>query len=57
MIFTMTDLKLYAINGSAFLASCCEFLEPTLKILLLTSTLGYTLHKWWKLNKDKNNKK
>ena len=57
MMLTMTDLKLYAINGSAFLASCCEFIEPTLKILLLTATLGYTLHKWWKLNKDKKNKK
>ena len=56
MMLTITDLKLYAINGSAFLVSCCEFIEPTLKILLLASTLGYTLHKWWKLHKNKNKK-
>jgi len=57
MILTMTDLKLYAINGSAFLVSCCDYLEPTLKILLLSATLGYTIHKWLKLHKDKQNKK
>ena len=53
MTLTITDLKLYAINGSAFLVSCFDYLEPTLKILLLTATLGYTLHKWWKLRKNK----
>ena len=57
MVLTITDLKLYAINGSAFLVSCCDYLEPTLKILLLSATLGYTIHKWLKLHKDKQNKK
>ena len=54
MMLTITDLKLYAINGSAFLVSCCDYLEPALKILLLASTLGYTVHKWYKLHKKKN---
>ncbi len=48
------SIKLYAVNTGAFAASCCDWLEPTLKILLLGATLGYTLHKWYLLKKDKN---
>ena len=48
------DLKLYAMNGTAFLVSYLDYLEPMLKILLLAATLGYTLHKWYKLYKKKN---
>jgi hypothetical protein len=48
------DLKLYAVNGTAFLVSCSDYLEPMLKILLLAATLGYTVHKWYKLYKGKN---
>tara|TARA_R110000744_G_scaffold215963_2_gene334757 strand:+ start:401 stop:571 length:171 start_codon:yes stop_codon:yes gene_type:complete len=48
------DLKLYAINSTAFLVSYSDYLEPMLKILLLAATLGYTLHKWYKLYKKKN---
>ncbi len=47
----LTDVKLYIANGSAFMASCCDFLEPTLKILLLAATLGYTLNRWYVLRK------
>ena len=47
----LTDVKLYIANGSAFMASCCDFLEPTLKVLLLTATLGYTLNRWYVLRK------
>ena len=47
------DIKLLAVNAGAFVVSCCEFLEPMLKILLLAATLGYTLHKWYKLYKKK----
>ncbi len=48
------DGKLIAINSGAFMASCCDWIEPTLKILLLTATLGYTLHKWWVLKKEQD---
>ena len=41
------SVKLYAVNTGAFAASCCDWMEPTLKILLLGATLGYTLHKWY----------
>ncbi len=47
----LTDVKLYIANGSAFMASCCDFLEPTLKVLLLAATLGYTLNRWYVLRK------
>jgi hypothetical protein len=47
----ISDIKLYIANGSAFMASCCDFLEPTLKILLLAATLGYTLNRWYVLRK------
>ncbi len=48
------SVKLYAVNTGAFAASCCDWMEPTLKILLLAATLGYTLHKWYLLKKNKN---
>jgi hypothetical protein len=47
------DIKLLAVNGGAFAVSCCDYLEPMLKILLLAATLGYTLHKWYRLYKKK----
>jgi type III secretory pathway component EscU len=43
------DLKLYILNAGAFSVSMMEWLEPLLKITLLSVTIGYTLHKWWKL--------
>ena len=48
-------LKIYALNTGAFMASCCDWLEPTLKILLLAATLGYTLNRWYVLRKKKKN--
>ena len=47
-------IKVYALNTGAFMASCCDWMEPTLKILLLGATLGYTLHKWYFLKKSKD---
>ena len=47
-------IKVYALNAGAFMASCCDWMEPTLKILLLVATLGYTLHKWYFLKKSKD---
>ncbi len=49
------SVKVYAINTGAFMASCCDWLEPTLKIALLGATLGYTLHKWYFLRKEQKN--
>jgi len=43
------DLKLYILNAAAFSISMMDWLEPVLKITLLLVTIGYTLHKWWKL--------
>ena len=48
------DVKIYAANVGAFSVSCFDWLEPTLKVLLLGATLGYTLHRWWLLKKGKN---
>jgi len=48
------DLKLYCLNITSFTAACMDWLEPTLKILLLGATLGYTVHKWYLLKKDKD---
>ena len=48
------DIKIYAANVGAFSVSCFDWLEPTLKVLLLGATLGYTLHRWWLLKKGKD---
>ena len=48
------DLKLYCLNITSFTAACMDWLEPTLKILLLGATLGYTMHKWYLLKKGKD---
>jgi len=50
-----TDIEIYAANMGAFAFSCCDWLEPTLKVLLLTATLGYTLNRWYVLRKKKKN--
>ena len=41
------SIKVYAINTGAFMVSCCDWLEPTLKIALLGAT-------WYLLKKSKN---
>jgi len=51
---SIDDLKLYCLNITSFTAACSDWLEPTLKILLLSATLGYTMHKWYLLKKEKN---
>ena len=50
------DIKIYAANVGAFSVSCFDWLEPTLKVLLLGATLGYTIHRWWLLKKGKDEK-
>ena len=47
----MEDMRLYLLNAGAFTVSMMDWLEPFLKITLLIVTIGYTLHKWYKLKK------
>lgn len=47
----MEDIKLYLLNAGAFTVTMMDWLEPVLKITLLIVTIGYTMHKWYKLKK------
>ena len=47
------DLKLYLLNASSFALASLNWVEPMLEILLLTLTIGYTVHKWRLLHKKK----
>jgi len=47
----MQDIKLYLLNAGAFTVTMMDWLEPVLKITLLVVTIGYTMHKWYKLKK------
>jgi len=47
------DLKLYCLNITSFTVASFDWLEPVLKVTLLILTIGYTIHKWWKLKNDK----
>jgi hypothetical protein len=50
----LTDLKIYGMNIGAFALSLTE-IEAILKVMVLAVTIGYTIHKWWLMNKRKNN--
>ena len=55
----MSDIKLYAINGIS-LAMSFAHIDTVLKIVLLSASIGYTLQRWYLLDKerrDKNNGK
>ena len=52
------NLRLYAINASVLSVSLAD-LDVILKIVLVSVTIGYTIHRWYLLNKnskDENNK-
>ena len=49
----MEDVKLYLLNASSFALAALNWVEPMLEILLLTLTIGYTVHKWLLLHKKK----
>lgn len=49
---TLTDLKIYGLNLGAFAISMTE-VELILKITVLVVTIGYTIQKWYLMNKDK----
>ena len=48
----LTDLKIYGLNLSAFAISMTE-VELFLKITVLVVTIGYTIQKWYLMNKEK----
>ena len=47
-----TDLKVLTFNAATMALSFSE-LEEILKILLLVASIGYTLQKWWIINKKR----
>jgi hypothetical protein len=51
----MEDLKLYLINLSTMIISFTE-VDMLLKFMLLVSSIGYTLNKWYNLRKNGKNK-
>ena len=51
---SISDNKLYAMNASAIGVTTFTQIEDGLKIFLLLITIGYTLTKWVKLKKKKN---
>tara|TARA_Y100000114_G_scaffold52738_1_gene48137 strand:- start:362 stop:517 length:156 start_codon:yes stop_codon:yes gene_type:complete len=48
-MIAIDDLKLYCLNITSFTIASLDWLEPMLKVMLLVVTIGYTVHKWWKL--------
>ena len=51
----LIDLKIYGLNGLA-MALNFTAIEIGLKIVLTLVVLGYTLQKWYLMNKRKNEK-
>jgi len=49
----VADYRLLLINASTFIFSMTNA-DVILKIILLLLTIGYTLHKWWLLYKNKD---
>ena len=49
----LTDFKIYALNGSSLMISFTN-IETIFKLTLLGVSIGYTLHKWWLMDKKKN---
>jgi len=52
----MSDLKLYILNATSFAVSFSQ-IDMILKILLISVTIGYTLQKWYLLDKDRRDAK
>ena len=49
----ITDYKTLLINLGTFIFSMTN-VDVALKIILLITTIGYTLHKWYLMNKRNN---
>ena len=48
----LEHIKLYAINGGTLGVTTFAQIEDWLKIILLAVTIGYTIAKWSKVNKE-----
>ena len=48
---SISDFKLYAFNTTAFAVSLSN-IDVMLKLTLLAVSIGYTLQKWYYLNKN-----
>ncbi len=46
------DIKLYALNTTVFAISLSN-IDMVLKLTLLSISIGYTVQKWYYLNKNK----
>ena len=49
------DLKIYAANASAFALSMSN-IDSILKITLLAVSIGYTVQRWYLMNKNEKDK-
>lgn len=49
----LTDFKIYALNGSSLMISFTN-IDAFLKIILLSVSIGYTLQRWYLMNKNKD---
>ena len=52
---SFTDIKIYALNGGSLMLSFTN-IDAALKIVLLSVSIGYTLQRWYLMNKEKNDK-
>lgn len=50
---TLTDLKIYTLNTAVLLTTLSK-IEPFLKVILILISIGYTVDRWWVLNKNRN---
>jgi len=50
---SISDIKLYAMNAGALSITTFTQIEDGLKVFLLLVTIGYTIHKWVQLKKQK----
>jgi hypothetical protein len=48
----MSDIKLYAINAITLGVSMTQ-LDTALKIILLSASIGYTIQRWYLLEKER----
>jgi len=52
---TLTDIKIYTLNLTSLFISMTA-VEPALKVILLVASIGYTVQRWWIMNKTKETK-
>lgn len=49
---SLSDIKLYIMNGSTLGVTTFTQIEDWLKIILLVVTIGYTIAKWSKVKEE-----